>query len=103
MDVRIINLESDVSTGLVTGVTFTLQKTQDGKTIGHRGLQKTLTGDPSSADFIAYDNLTEDVVAGWVRATYTQEELDALEDLIDSAFAIRQKNSDKTNGIPWGE
>lgn len=101
MDVQVINLESDVSTGLVTGVTFTLQKTQDGKTIGHRGLQKTLTGNPDSADFIAYDDLTEDIVSAWVLATYTQKELDELEDLLDSAFAIRRKNSDKAHGIPW--
>ena len=101
MDVHVINLESDVSTGLVTGVTFTLQKTQDGKTIGHHGLQKTLSGDPSSADFIAYDNLTEDIVGAWVLATYTQKELDELEDLIDSAFVIRRKNSHKANGLPW--
>jgi len=103
MDVHVLDLESDILTGLVTQVTFNLQKTQDGKTIGHRGLQKTLSGDASSADFIPYDDLTEDIVSAWVLATYTQEELDALEDLIDSAFVSRQKNSDKTNGIPWGE
>ena len=55
------------------------------------------TPDPSSADWVAYDSITEDMALGWCWA-----ELD--KDAIEASLAAKieaDKNPTKGVGVPW--
>lgn len=102
MEIHITSLEKITSTGLVTSILYNLQKAVGEHTAEHLGLTLRISGDPSSSDFVAYENLTEDIVKAWVLASYPQLELDALEDELDHFIANKVDSSGKSNGIPWG-
>jgi len=55
------------------------------------------TPDPSSADYIAYADLTEADVIGWVQAEVDQ---DAIEAAL-TANINEQKNPTTADGVPW--
>ena len=53
--------------------------------------------DPSSDDYIAYDDLTEEIVLGWVQAEVGKEDVEqSLTDQIEA-----QKNPSTLKGMPW--
>ena len=57
-----------------------------------------LTPDPSSEDFVAYEDLTEEMVLGWCWA----EDLDqSLVELSLTSQIEEQKTPSIQNGLPW--
>ena len=53
--------------------------------------------DPSSDDYVAYDDLTEEIVLGWVKAEVGEEDVEqSLTDQIEA-----QKNPSTLKGMPW--
>lgn len=57
----------------------------------------SFTPDPSSPDFIPYDNLTEADVLGWV---YNQVDKVAIEDSLTGKIEA-DKNPTTATGLPW--
>ncbi len=55
------------------------------------------TPDPSSEDYIAYDDLTEADVIGWCQAELDQEAIEASL----TANINEQKNPTTADGVPW--
>ena len=55
------------------------------------------TPDPSAADYIAYDDLTEADVIGWCQGELDQ---DAIEAAL-TANIEEQKNPTTADGVPW--
>jgi hypothetical protein len=57
----------------------------------------------SSADFIEYDKLTEDVVIGWVKAGLGENDVKAKEDNIAAQIDAKENPpaATKGNGLPW--
>jgi hypothetical protein len=55
------------------------------------------TPDASAEDFVAYDDLTEEVVMGWVHADVDK---DATEAVLTANIA-KQKTPTTANGMPW--
>jgi hypothetical protein len=57
----------------------------------------------SSADFIEYDKLTEDVVIGWVKAGLGENDVKAKEDNIAAQIDAQENPpaATKGNGLPW--
>jgi hypothetical protein len=57
----------------------------------------------SSADFIEYDKLTEDVVIGWVKAGLGENGVKAKEDNIAAQIDAQENPpaATKGNGLPW--
>lgn len=58
------------------------------------------TPDPSAADFIAYDALTEATVLGWVHAYIGADKKEAIETALTAEIA-EQKTPTKGTGMPW--
>lgn len=90
------------NTGLVEYVDFTFTSTLDGHTYEEFSSVK-LSGDENSEGFIAYDDLTEEVVLQWVMGTLGEKGIENLENmnravLID--MADRAANP-TTTGLPW--
>jgi len=53
--------------------------------------------EPSSDDYIAYDDLTEEIVLGWVQAEVGEEDIEAS----ITAQIEAQKNPSTLKGLAW--
>ena len=56
------------------------------------------TPDPSSSDWVAYDDITEDMALGWCWANGVDK--DAIEASL-AANTEAQKNPTQASGVPW--
>lgn len=96
----IADCEHDIATGGINAVHWraTAEETlgDDIYTASLYGVIN-LTPDPSSADFVAYANVTEAMVRAWVWGSVDQAEIEARL----AANINGQKNPIKANGLPW--
>jgi hypothetical protein len=96
----IANLERNVSDG---GVTVAHWRVTESETVGEDTYTASsygtcgFTPDASAEDFVAYDDLTEEVVMGWVHADVDK---DATEAVLTANIA-KQKTPTTANGMPW--
>ena len=96
----IANLERNVSDG---GVTVAHWRVTESETVGEDTFTASsygtsgFTPDASASDFVAYDDLTEEVVMGWVHADVDK---DATEAALTANIA-EQKTPTTADGMPW--
>ena len=96
----IANLERNVSDG---GVTVAHWRVTESETVGDVTYTASAYGtvgftpDASADDFVAYDDLTEEVVMGWVWAEVNQADTEAAL----TANIEGQKNPVSADGMPW--
>ena len=96
----IANLERNVADG---GVTVAHWRVTESETIGEDTFTASsygtcgFTPDASAEDFVAYDDLTEEVVMGWVWESVNQDDTEAAL----TANIEGQKNPVSVDGMPW--
>ena len=96
----IANLERNVADG---GVTVAHWRVTESETVGEDTFTASSYGtcgfkpDASAEDFIAYDDLTEEVVMGWVHADVDQAQTEAAL----TANIAEQKTPTTADGMPW--
>ena len=96
----IANLERNVADG---GVTVAHWRVTESETVGEDTYTASsygtcgFTPDASAEDFIAYGDLTESTVLGWVHADVDK---DATEAALTANIA-EQKTPTSADGIPW--
>lgn len=100
----IANLERNVADG---GVTVAHWRVTESETVGTGDDAVThtassygtvgFTPDASADDFVAYNDLTEEVVMGWVWESVNQEDTEAAL----TANIEGQKNPVSADGMPW--
>ena len=91
----IVNMERDASTGFVSTVHWTCSDADgdySGSTYGSMGLQGELV--------TPYENLTEEVVIGWVKASMGEETVAAHEAAVAAQIADAKAPAVAT-GMPW--
>ena len=67
----------------------------------YHGGKSEFTPDPAAPDFVPYDQLTEEMVLGWVFAALGDEKAAIEADRI--AKVEKQLNSTVASGVPWSE
>ena len=96
----IANLERNVADG---GVTVAHWRVTESETVGDDTFTASsygtvgFTPDPDADDFVAYADLTESTVLGWVHADVDK---DATEAALTANIA-GQKNPVSADGMPW--
>ena len=96
----IANLERNISDG---GVTVAHWRVTESETVGEDTFTAAssgtggLTPDASASDFVAYADLTESTVLGWVHADVDK---DATEAALTANIA-EQKTPTSADGMPW--
>ena len=96
----IANLERNVADG---GVTVAHWRVTESETVGEDTFTASAYGtvgftpDPDADGFVAYDDLTESTVLGWVHA---EVDKDATEAALTANIA-GQKNPVSADGMPW--
>ena len=92
----IANLERNVSDGGVTVAHWRVTELDGDYSASAYGTCG-FTPDASADDFVAYDDLTEEVVMGWVHADVDK---DATEAALTANIA-KQKTPTTADGMPW--
>lgn len=94
------NMKRTIDDGLVIEVVFEIIA-KDQQLIASKLDKVTLVGDPSSPDFIPSEDLTEEIVIGWVKSVV---DVVALEGEVQASLdnKIARKNAMTTkSGLPW--
>lgn len=60
----------------------------------------SFTPNSSATDFVPYENLTEEIVIGWVKASLGEETVAAYESSLEARI-VEDKNPSKLSGLPW--
>lgn len=93
---KIVNLERSLPDETVTTAHWTAAQ-QDGEFSASAYGSVGFTRDETSADFIPFEALTEEIVLGWVKASMDTEALEAsLQAQINA-----QKTPTSASGTPW--
>jgi hypothetical protein len=92
----IANLERNVADGGVTVAHWRVTEVDGDYSASAYGTC-SFTPDPDASDFVAYDNLTETTVLGWVQAEVDQSATEAAL----TANIAEQKNPVSADGMPW--
>lgn len=89
---------NDADNGVVT-VHWRLDAVDGDFTSGAYGTE-SFTPDPSADGFVAYADLTSEIVVGWVEASWGEEKLQQVKDALQ-ANIDQQKNPPTVAGVPW--
>lgn len=93
-------MKRTIDDGLVVEVVFEIIA-KDQQLIASKLDKVTLVGNPSSPDFIPFENLTEEIVISWVKS---EVDVVALEGEVQAILdgKIAKKNAMTTKGgLPW--
>ena len=96
---KIEQLERELSDGGVITAHYRVFATEQGETVSAYGSQ-ALVPDPQSPDFVPFDQLTEELVVGWVKEALTDIKVTQIEGQL--AQVLDQKLNPTTGvGMPW--
>jgi hypothetical protein len=107
---KILNMKRATDTGAVDTVFWECRVTDDTHTdcSAVEGGKLRLEPDPTAADFIAYDNLTEEIVLGWVYDSLIEGEETAQEakarvetNRQGKVTAQVARKTAEASGMPW--
>ena len=98
-DWKIEQLERELSNGGVITAHYRVFATEQDETVSAYGSQQ-LVPDPQSPDFVPFDQLTEELVVGWVKEALSDIKVTQIEGQL--AQVLDQKlNPTTAVGMPW--
>lgn len=97
----IVNLERELPSGIVITVHWTATLTDKEHTVGTYGSSK-FSRKEGDSNFIPFEELTEEVVIGWVTDQMGREQVTALENSLADQIETKH-NPTKAKGLPWGQ
>ena len=98
---KIENMKRQLSDGLVIKVNYRVVA-KDKELIADKRGEITLTGDSSSPDFIAYQDLKESDVVAWVKLEVDVAAIETeVQSSLDAKIAARSARQ-TASGLPWG-
>lgn len=98
---KIEKMKRQLSNGLVIKVNYRVVA-KDKELIADKRGTVTLTGDPSSPDFTPFEDLTEEIVVGWIKSEVDVAAIEAeVQSVLDAKIAARSARQ-TASGLPWG-
>ena len=98
---KIYDLESVIADGMVTNVTYACESNLDGIGTREIGEISLTTGSASDSDFIAYADLTEATVLGWVTGSIDTSAIETANSASIAASITSAATQTKSEGTPW--
>ena len=97
---EIEKMKRQLNDGLVIKVNYRVVA-KDKELIANKRGTVTLTGDSSSPDFIAYQNLKESDVVTWVKSEVDVVSIESeVQSILDTKIAARSARQ-TASGLPW--
>lgn len=96
---KIENLEHHTSNGGVITAHWRVNTQEDNFYASSYG-SAGFTPDPEATDFIPYENLTEEIVLGWLKSQLGEEAVTNLEESLQNQIND-QKAPKVASGLPW--
>ena len=97
---KIYNLKRTLANNVVTKVTYACESEFSGSSTRKIG-EFTISGDPSDADFIAYDSLTEADVLGWVDDNVAKSTIETENSASIAQRIVARAARTEAQGTPW--
>ena len=100
---KIANAKRKVPSGLVIEVVYIMNFELEGESDRHVGIAQ-FEGDPSAPGFVPFEQLTEPVVLGWVKAQLGDEKIASITAEAEARLkekAEKKKNPETLSGLPW--
>lgn len=94
---RIANLERETADGFVFTVHYTVNAedgTYSAGAYGSLGLERP-------DELVPFDQLTEDIVVGWVKEKFGEEKVTEIEEALQAQLDEKHAPS-RQAGVPWG-
>lgn len=97
---KIYDLKRTISDNVVTNITYACESHLNGST--SRGIgDLIISGSASDPDFIAYENLTQDVVLGWVTSSIDTSSIETSNSASIAQQITAKQAITEVNGTPW--
>ena len=97
---KIYDLKRTTADGVVTNVTYACESELSGSTTRKIG-QLTVVGSADDADFVAYEDLTQEIVLGWVTSSIDTSSLETANSASIAASIVARAAITERNGTPW--
>lgn len=97
---KIYDLKRTIADGIVTKVTYACESELSGSTTRKIG-ELAVIGSADDADFIAYEDLTQDIVLGWVTSSIDTSSLETANSASIAASIVARAAITERNGTPW--
>lgn len=99
---KIYDLNRVTDTGVVNKVIWGVESFDSASNINDRHISElTLTGSTTDPGFIAYDDLTEETVLGWVTSSVPVEEVESGASASIASIVAAQAAITESSGTPW--
>lgn len=97
---KIYDLKRTIIDGVITEITYACESNHNEvntRTIG----EVTIEGSASDADFINFDDLTQDDVLGWLDSIISKPTIETLNATTLNNRIAEQSAITESNGTPW--
>ena len=95
------DLESIISDGMVTRVVYGCEANYSGSSDSFIGSINITTGSSSDSSFINYENLTQDIVLGWVTGSIDQSTIQSNLSASIADYIVELAAVTSSIGKPW--
>ena len=102
---KIANLKRKPTTGLVFEVTYIMNFELESETDRKVGMIE-FEGDETDPNFVPFEDLTEEIVLGWVTSTLGEEQITAIETEFETRLQERidkKASPEFLTGTPWNK
>jgi hypothetical protein len=102
---KIANMKRTPDAGVVVKVVYIIEFEYNGIYDRHVG-SVTLIGDPTSPDFVPFNELTEEIVTDWVKAELGETKLAEIDSTFQASLEAKyqaKQNPEFISGTPWGK
>ena len=100
MDIQVVDIEREITTGCVTTVHTVFSKTDADYTASRYGSVGIPHKDCEDPTFVPFDALTHAQVAQWALDAIGAEHVAQIEAALDAEIEAK-KNPTHANGLPW--
>ncbi len=98
---KIYDLNRTLSDGMVNKATYACESEESGYSSRKIGEVTLTTGSASDSEFVAYEDLTEDIVLGWVIGSIDTTAIEVENSSSIASSITAEANRTKENGTPW--
>ena len=97
---KIYDLKRTIADGVVNKVTYACESNEAGSGTRKIG-ELTVVGSVDDADFVAYEDLTEAIVLGWVTGSVDTASIETENSASIAASIAARAAITESNGTPW--